>query len=232
MDQFSYYDTISYLLPGLIFLWALSIFGPFPTNGLSLILTGNTIIDPILLLATSYLVGHVLQFLSKHSLAILMNRLFWNGHYFSEIFLISSCQKCNEIEQNRFLSFAEKELKIEKEKIKVLCDPEITINNEKMKTATEISHMIYRLVDAKSSDTSKGQKAQLQNTFYTFFRNVAMLFFILGILDLLALILCFYELNLNHIIVVITNFVLVGIFLYQSKQRAEYYVKGLFWSVA
>jgi hypothetical protein len=230
MDKFSYYDTLSNLIPGIIFLWALSVLGPFSTNGLSLILTGNAIVDSILLLAIAYLTGHLLQFLSKSSIEIIIKRLFWNGYFFSEIFLVAGFKKCNETELNRYLTFAENELKIEKESINLLRDPATISHEAKRKVATGVSQTIYRIIDARSSDTSKGQKAQLQNIFHSFFRNFAMVFLILGILDLLSLFHHPIDITLKMMGIAILNFLLTGIFLYQAKQRGEYYIKGLFWS--
>lgn len=232
MDKFSYYDTLSNLIPGLVFLWALSVLGPFTTSGLSLILTGNVIVDPILLLAIAYLMGHLLQFLSKYSIEILIKKLFWNGHYFSEIYLISAFEKCNKIELDRYLSFAKSELKLSSENLEVLQDPQVKHDKKKMRSATTLSHTIYRIVDAKSSDTAKGQKAQLQNIFHSFFRNLAMLFLILGVLDVVMILLRLTDVNLKMLVIITINCALTGIFLYQAKQRGEYYVKGLFWSVA
>lgn len=232
MDKFSYYDTLSNLIPGLVFLWALSVLGPFSTNGLTLILTGNAIVDSLLLLAIAYVTGHLLQFLSKYSIEILIKKMFWNGYYFSEIFLIAVYKKCSEIEFYRYLSFAENDLKIPKEKLEILGDPQVIHDEKKMKTATTLSHAIYRIIDAKSSDTEKGQKAQIQNIFYSFFRNLAILFLILGILDILAFSFQVTDVNMKMVAITVLNFVLTGIFLYQAKQRGEYYIKGLFLSSA
>ena len=131
MDKFSYYDTLSNLIPGLVFLWALSVLGPFSTNGLSLILTGNVIVDPVLLLAIAYLTGHLLQFLSKYSIEILVKQLFWGGYFFSELFLITAYKKCNEIEFNRYFAYAENDLKIPKEKLEILRDPQVIVDEKK-----------------------------------------------------------------------------------------------------
>ena len=230
MDKFSYYDTLSNLIPGLVFLWALSVLGPFSTSALSLILTGNVIVDPILLLAIAYLAGHLLQFLSKFSIEILIKQIFWNGNYFSEIFLIAAFKKCSTIELNRYLSLAENEMKIPKAELDLLRDPRVIDDINRTKIAASLSHTIYRIIDAKSTDNIKGQKAQLQNIFYSFFRNTSMLFLILGILDVLALILRATNINLTMISIIILNLVLAGVFLYQAKQRGEYYIRGLYWS--
>jgi hypothetical protein len=232
MDKFSYYDTLSNLIPGIIFLWALSVLGPFSTNGLALILTGNAIVDSILLLAIAYLIGHLLQFLSKYSIEILIKKMFWNGYFFSEIFLVAAYKKCSETELIRYLAFAENELKIERKSIYLLRDLSIISDLGKRKSATGLSHTIYRIMDARSSDTYKGQKAQLQNIFHSFFRNCAMVFLLLGILDIFSLVLHPADMTLKMMGLAILNFLLSGIFLYQAKQRGEYYIKGLFWSNA
>jgi hypothetical protein len=232
MDKFSYYDTLSNLIPGLVFLWALSILGPLSTSGLSLVLTGNVIVDPILLLAIAYLIGHLLQFLSKFSIELLLKKIFWDGYYYSEIFLVAAKVKCSEIEFNRYLLFAENEMKIPNDKLEILRDPQVLYDKKKMNAATNLSHTIYRLLDAKASDTAKGQKAQLQNIFHSFFRNLSMLFLILGILDVLDLLLDISDATLKMMALIVLNFILMGIFLYQAKQRGEYYIKGLFWSIA
>lgn len=101
-----------------------------------------------------------------------------------------------------------------------------------MEAATTLSQTIYRIVDAKSSDSTKGEKAQLQNIFHSFFRNLAMLFLILGVMDVISMIIHVTDLNLKIMAIAALNFLLTGIFLYQAKQRGEYYIKGLFWSFA
>jgi hypothetical protein len=162
----------------------------------------------------------------------LIKKLFWDGHFFSEIFLIAAYKKCSEVELNRYLSFAENDMKIPEDKLEMLRDPHLMNDKKKMESATTLSHTIYRIIDAKSSDTAKGQKAQLQNIFHSFFRNISMLFLILGILDVFAIILHTTDVNLKIIGIAALNFVLTGIFLYQAKLRGEYYLKGLFWSIS
>ena len=230
MDKFSYYDTLSNIIPGLLLIWALSILGPFRNSGLSYILTGNPLVDPILLLAISFVIGHILQFFSKYSIEILVKKVFWKGYMFSEIFLISSYNYCNKTELTRYLDFSEKELKISTASLDLLSNPDAIKDPGRLRQATEVSHTIYRIIDAKASDTSKGQKAQLHNYYYSFFRNMACLFFLFGFLDLIATFLGYFEINLENVIILLINFILVFIFMFQAKQRGEYYIRGLFWS--
>lgn len=149
---------------------------------------------------------------------------------FSEVFLISGYKYCKKIELTRYLDFSEKDLKISKANLQLLSDPEAINDQEKLKQAIETSQAIYRIIDAKASDTVKGQKAQLQNFYYSFFRNMSCIFLILGLLDLFALFLGCYESSLKNIFIILINFILTCIFMVQAKQRGEYYVRGLFWS--
>src|SRR5208283_2603823 len=184
MVDFSYYDTLSDLIPGCIFLWGLSFFGPAANgNGLLIFLTGNDIVDGVLLLIIAYFVGHVLQFLSKMIIEPILKAYFWEGHFFSEIFLLQSKKKIEPELLDRVVAYAEKELKLPHDRLALLSDGEILTNEIKAKEARKISNLIYRMIDARTSDTI-GQKAQLQNTFYSFFRNFSMCFAAIFIFDL------------------------------------------------
>jgi hypothetical protein len=99
-----------------------------------------------------------------------------------------------------------------------------------MKEAMRLSNLIYRLVDAKSSETTKGQKAQLQNTFYSFFRNFSMCFLALFLFDMAYVTMGIMDINLRNFFSLSVIALMSIIFLFQAKQRAELYVKGLFWS--
>lgn len=94
MVDFSYYDTLSNLIPGCIFLWGLSFFGPLENgSGLLSFLTGNDIVDAVLFLMIAYVVGHVLQFFAKIIVEPLIKQIFWEGYFFSEIVLLKPMKK-------------------------------------------------------------------------------------------------------------------------------------------
>jgi hypothetical protein len=123
LDEFTYHDILSNLLPGLVFLWALSTLGPLSKDTITLLVTGNTIADSILLVALSYVVGHILQFLYKYSVEPLIKEAFWRGQFFSDIFLVRAFKQCSDIELSRFISFAETKLDFSKEDLSILLDP-------------------------------------------------------------------------------------------------------------
>lgn len=230
MVDFSYYDTLSNLIPGCIFLWGLSFFGPAANgNGLLIFLTGNDIVDGVLLLILAYFIGHVLQFFSKLIIEPILKYYFWEGHFYSEIVLIGPKKKIETELFDRVMKYAETKLQLPHEKLELLKDTDIIANEQKAKEARKVSNLIYRLIDARTSDT-QGAKAQLQNTFYSFFRNFSMGFTAIFLFDLGLIILGLMPLNQRNLISVFFVISIAVIFLFQAKQRAELYVKGLFWS--
>lgn len=233
IDRLTYYDIISNLLPGLVFAWALPILGPFDKNTLPILLTGNTLVDPILLVAICYVIGQVLQFFSRYSIEPLLKMYYWRGNFFSDIFLIPYFKQCSQIELSRFILCAETKLGFSQEDLAILLDENISSDNIKMQKAIELSKAIYRAIDARTSDSSTAQKAHLQNAFYALFRNLAGLFLILTILDLVAIIefgMGFIAMTNVNIYMFIVNLLLIAIFLIRTKQRGEFYIRGLFWS--
>lgn len=230
MVDFSYYDTLSNLIPGCIFLWGLSFFGPAGNgNGLLIFLTGNDIVDGVLLLILAYFVGHVLQFFSKMIIEPILKYFFWEGHFYSEIILLGPKKKIEPELLDGVVAYAETDLKLPHEKLDLLKDKEILTNESKAKEARKISNLIYRKIDARTTDT-KAQKAQLQNTFYSFFRNFSMCFMALFLFDLGFIILGLMPLNPRNLFSIFLVIAMTAIFIFQAKQRAELYVKGLFWS--
>lgn len=234
INKFTYYDIISNLLPGLVFVWALPILGPIDKNALPLLLTGNTIVDPILLVAICYVIGQILQFFSRYSIEPLLKMLYWKGNFFSDIFLIPCFKQCSQIELSRFISYAETKLGFSQDDIAILFDEDISSDNKKMQKAIELSKAIYRAIDAKTIDSLIAQKAHMQNAFYALFRNLTGLFLILAILDLVAIIelrMGFIATTNINIYILIVNLLFSIIFLIRTKQRGELYVHGLFWSI-
>jgi hypothetical protein len=230
MDKLTYYDVLSNLLPGLVFIWALAVLGPFTKGAFQFLLSGNTIVDSILFVALSYVAGHILQFLSRYSIEPILKRIFWKGNFFSDIFLVSAFKQCPEVELSRYIASAQNKLGFSRADLGVLCDPDAMANQAKRAKAISLSRSIYRALDAKTSDQSLGHKAHLQNTFYSLFRNLSAVFLILGLFDLLAIFLHFAPLSKKIALLTGINFAISIIFLIRAKQRGESYVRGLFWS--
>jgi uncharacterized membrane protein YraQ (UPF0718 family) len=231
LNKLTYYDTLSDLLPGVIFLWALPTIGPV-RSGITKgsVLTGNTVIDLIVFVVLSYILGHVLQFLSKYSMEPLLKKIFWKGQFFSDIFLIGAYRLCAKEELLRYVNFAESELGFQKEDLSVLLDPEVITDESKEKKAMQVCGEIYHLLDAKIQDTSAGQKAHLQSAFYSLFRNLSLSLLVLAVADLVAIPLKYMELTGSTVLLILFNLALAAVFFVLARERGERYVKGLFWS--
>jgi uncharacterized membrane protein YqjE len=121
-------------------------------------------------------------------------------------------------------------LGFQKEDLSLLLDPEVITDESKEKKAMQLSGAIYHSVDAKTQDTSAGQKAHVQNTFYSFFRNLSLSFLALAIMNLLAMLLKYLDPRWSTVLLIIFNLTLAAIFFIRAKERGERYVKGLFWS--
>jgi len=229
MQNLSYYDTLSNLIPGLVFIWALFVLGPVSSELFPLLLTGNTIIDSVLIIAIAYMIGNLTQIIGKISTEKIIQIVFWKGKRFSEIFLIKSYAILNDLESQRFLEIA-KNLDFSDEDLSLLSQNNLQSDEKKLKTAQERSHLIYRTLDARTLDENKGQKAHLHNTFYSFYRNLATIFLILGVLDIICLFNDYAEFKHVNTGIILLNFLIMVAFIYQTKERGELYVKGLFWS--
>lgn len=233
ISKFTYYDIISNFIPGLTLIWGLFVLGPFSKDTIPILLTGNTIIDPLLVLAISYVIGHALQFLSRYTIEPILKIVFWKGHFFSDIFLISDYKLCSSLEFNKYVICAENKLGFIHDELAILSDARATSNKETKDKAIELCKAIYRKIDAKTQDSSQAQKAHLQNTFYGFFRNLSVVFLILALMDifdLIKLVLGIISTTKITISMIFLNMILCIIFILQAKRRGELYVRGLFWS--
>jgi hypothetical protein len=171
-----------------------------------------------------------LQFLSKYSTEPLMKKLFWKGQFFSDIFLIGAYRLCSKEELQRYVNFAESELGFQKEDLSVLLDPEVITDESKEKKAMQVCSAIYHSLGAKTQETSLGQKAQLQSTFYSLFRNLSLSLLVLAVADLVAIPLKYMELIGSTVLLILFNFALAAVFFVLAKERGERYIKGLFLS--
>jgi len=229
--KLTYSDAFSNLLPGITFLWALPTIGPI-RRGITIdsTLTGNTIIDLIVFIVLSYMLGHVLRFLAKYSTEPMVKKLFWKGHFLSDIFLISAYRLCAKEELLRYINFAESELGFQKEDLSVLLDPEVITDESKEKKAMQVSSAIYHSLDAKTRDSSLDQRVQVESTFYSLFLNLSLSFLVLAVADLVAIPLKYMEFTGSTLLLLLFNFALAAVFLALAKERGDRYVKGLFWS--
>lgn len=86
-DRFSYFDFICYFIPGTLLLWVIVSFSE--GFGVAQILsTTNTLTDVISFVVLAFIVGHLVQASEKSVLEKKIKQKYWNGVFFSEIFLL------------------------------------------------------------------------------------------------------------------------------------------------
>ena len=226
MDKFTYYDTIADLIPGIVSIWVISILGPIEGIDYSLLLTESQIIDAVLFISISFIIGHIIKFFSKFTIEPLLKKVFWRCKFFSEIYLIKTLDLCPEVELTHILSFVEKKLKFSKEDLSVLLDKNAFSDEIKRKKAIQLSQIIYRKLDAESKDISTATKAHTQNVFYGLFRNLSTLFLMLGILNFIVVCLKFVQPTISlKINTIISGFVAL-IFSSEQSRGVNHMLKG------
>jgi len=193
-------------------------------------LTDNTIIDFIVFIVLSYVLGHVLQFLVKYATEPMLKKFFWKGRFLSEIFLIGAYRLCGKEELLRYVNLAESELGFQKEDLSVLLDPEVITDESKEKKAMQVCSAIYYSLDAKKRDSSLGQWVQLESTFYSLFLNLSLSFLVLAVADLVTILLKHIEFTGSALLLRLFSLALAAVFFFLAKERGERYVKALFGS--
>jgi len=229
MHAFSYYDTVANLVPGLVFLWAAQAIGPLDAAGPDLIVMGNAIVDPLLVLAVAYVLGHVLQFLSKWTIEPLLKRVYWGGRWFSDVFLISAEDRCSPVELERNLAAAVKTLGFKEADLAVLRDLDVAQDAAKMEEARSLSHAIYRAADASTIDSGTAKRGHEQNSFYSLFRGLSLLFAMVAVMDLVPVLLGPERARFGLLLVVSLGLAIV--FFIRARERGELYVRGIFWGL-
>jgi hypothetical protein len=234
METFRFRDLIVDIIPGLFFIWALPLLGPFNFDTIPFVVYGNEIVDSILMLGVVFVIGHLIQFFAAGSVQKILQKFCWEGSFFSEIYLVNFYKRCSEKELVKYLDFALQQGIITETERFFLMSEKKKINSETINDSKKLSQRIYRYLDAKSLDESKAQKAHIKNTFFSFFISMSFIFLAIGLFDVFAFILNMFglmALSTQYLwIIVFSCGIFFIVFLYQAKKFGEEYVKGLFWS--
>lgn len=234
-EKFSYYDFLAYFIPGVFLVSIIIYFLKIITEEISLT-TGNTILDPIIFLVFSFILGHFIQFRGRYGLEKRLKEKKWGG-WVSEQFLIKGNQFCSEVKRRIYIDRVVKKLRFKKEDIKVLENN--YLDEEDKKKAMKISQDIYRSCFTIITDRGMGEKARVANTYYSFFRGVSIACFYSAILILVLIAYQMYKIYLLkelvftlHVIINIIVFLLFG-YLWESfkeraKDRGEMHVREVF----
>lgn len=228
MDKLTYYDTIANLIPGIVLLGLIRFHISIIGLNVDFSFLENVFIGSVIFIVFCYVLGHVIQFLSKYSVEIIIKGLFWKGKFFSDIFLIKDFKNCPESEFSKYVQYADDKLGFSKEELNYLTSKIDT--KEKKNKAAEISRSIYRIIDSRSIDEDKAKKAHIQNSFYSMFRNLSAVFLILLIVGICLINIENISLHTSISLLLIFDFVMFSIFLLRAKERGELYIRGLFWS--
>ena len=163
-DKFSYFDFICYFIPGTLLLWAIISF----LKGLGVVQifsATNTLTDTISFVILAFIVGHLVQAGAKSRLEKNIKERYWNGAFVSEIFLLRGNRLCNEIDREKFIDLATKQLGYAEAELKILEND----TNE----ARQMSHSIYRKAYSFINNNKIGERAAIANTYYNFFRGLS-----------------------------------------------------------
>jgi len=231
MDKLSYFDTLANLIPGIVAIWGISAVFPERAGELSLLFTRSPILDPIVYLSLAFVAGNIIQFLSRATIEPLLKRLFWHGHLFSEIFLIKSIGSLNEPDRDLFLVAARTKLGFTTANLAHLSQDHPP-GQARPQSVFQLSDSIYRVADAQTHYYGTAVKAHTQNTLYSLYRNLSLMFIIASAISLAQILLPGYEGHHPHWLYPASELTIGIAFLLRARQRGEAYVKGLFWSIA
>lgn len=227
-DKFSYFDFICYFIPGTLLLWAIVSF----LKGLGVVQifsATNTLTDTISFVILAFIVGHLVQAGAKFRLEKKIKQKYWNGAFFSEIFLLKGNRLCNEIDREKFIDLAAKQLGYTESELK-------TLESDTDK-ARQMSHSIYRKAYSFINNNKIGDRAAIANTYYNLFRGLseasfysAIIFivqFIIVIVEKFLLEKDWYYFRANGVLPLVL-FLILGcayiIFRDRARQRGELHV--------
>lgn len=228
-EKFSQYDFVANIIPGV---FSLFIFSKFFQES-SILVFDNILADSFVFVVVAYVVGLAIQFISRPLVEVPLKFIFWKGFFYSEICLVKSSNALSEFTRDRIIKFADKKLKVNRNKLAVLeRENEVSWKNRKdplFSKACETSHGIYRIIDSMSNDSDSAKKAHMHNNYYSLLRGLTMVF--VGLLVLLIFRGYIENKIAQFVVWILLDLFLVLLFLFGTKERAERYIKGLFYSI-
>jgi hypothetical protein len=211
--RFSLYDFIAAVIPGLLFIWAVSFFSSAMNATINIPLSGN-ISETSILISLAYIIGLLLQGISQ---GITEKILLWHwGGFPSAKWLL---------EDDKHLS------KEYKSQIKKLVENKYHISAkdnlplaEQLKKNQEIFYLCYNAVEkAKISE-----RPQIFNAHYGLFRCLLTSFSLLFIACVILLI-C-GDLTNKEVVIYVEAFFLIGILVsyFRTKKRGQDFAKSIY----
>ena len=211
--RFSLYDFIAVLIPGLLFIWAVSSFSDLVGISINISLTGG-LAETSVLIALAYVTGLLLQGISQGITEKILTKI-WGG-FPSARWLLQ--------EDNKFSKgYKEKIFQLVQKKFNIALDSGGS-RDERMKKNQEIFYLCYNAVDkAKLSE-----RPQLFNAQYGLFRCLLTSFCLLLLPGILILITS--KLNAGGKAFALLSFSFVGAIIsyFRAKKRGEDFAKSIY----
>ncbi|PKP59886.1 hypothetical protein CVT91_05990 [Candidatus Atribacteria bacterium HGW-Atribacteria-1] len=230
-NKFTYFDFISYFIPGAMLIWSFILFAK-SINVLNYLTTLNTFIDTLVFTIIAFVLGHFIQYKSRQIIEPKMKKKYWNGAFVSEQFLIKNNKFCYEIDRQKFLKTAREQFRCSIEELKEL--------DSDTEEARKISHSIYKKAYSLINNAGINERATTANIYYNFFRGLSATCFCSALLFLVQSIIkilenwgaCSWEFIKEDLLIpsllMIFFFYLMICFIDRARQRGELHVEQTF----
>lgn len=207
--KFSFYDLIAAVIPGILFLWGISLL----IDGLNIPLAGG-LAETSVLMALAYVTGLVLQGISQGVTEKALLKA-WKG-FPSARWLLPGDNKFSNEYKTKIKQLVEKNYNIK-------ADDQNNVNQQ-LKKNQEIFYLCYSAVDKEKLS----ERPQIFNAHYGLFRCLLTTFFLLLFCDLCVLI--FGEPKEQSIVYVLLIFSIIGIIIsyFRTKKRGEDFAKSIY----
>lgn len=209
--RFSYYDFIANIVPAGFLLWSLHVLGILS----NLSLPDNDIIWGFLFFILLYVLWLIIQYVAKQLIENWILKLFFWKWFFSDRILDDPKD-----------SFTK--LVVEKS-IKYLWFEEWQFHNLTKKAKEDLSHKIYKIADNYTKDKWLATKWHTANQMYSLFRWLALSSFVIVVAQIYYMLMNW--LSSNNIILMVFFLFFLFLFIMRAKERWEYYIKNIFYSL-
>lgn len=176
----------------------------------------------IVYIIISYILGHILHYLSKLVIEPIIKKVYWEGGYYSEIILF------HHLKSNEFIEIARTFFDINVRNLTHVINKENISKTEKL-VAMKESHFIFKTFNSYAQNEGISKKAEIQNSMYGFFRCMSFTCLISSVIYII------YLLNSSF---TLKNCILISIFIgsgfifgIRAKERGETYVKEIFYGL-
>lgn len=227
MNKFTYFDFIAYIVPGTLLLAAIS---SLTRSGGFILITSNTAIDTLLFLVISFVIGALSHQLSRYSVEPLIKQVFWHGRFYSDIYLVKHYQLCKEPLRNHIIDMAKLFFHFGSTSLSALDNDEITGESPDPHV---VSHQLFRQFDSYTMDNDLARKGHLANAFYSLYRSMTLMTFILAIIFAISLLWDASSIESSYkVVLAVLSFLASIIFLFRTRNEGQRYVQGVLSSLS